>query len=309
MHLAILLCSILCRCVGDDAIGKKERELVAKLIEEFLPNIGHVSLEKSTIWDSVEEEWEGDFGVYTSWHYIKRPITRTGSRIIAGYQAIYPPITYILRWKDELRTFTWPETDELYATKAANYIKRFATQFISLTASEREIEFANRFVRCWNQLLSNFTTDYVSSSFILPRPCKTLIRHVGQSGFEDMVWSMARDGWNHRMPKQSKGFSEEYVVRGYRYSSRKTQALNFAFKLGYVEMEEETEIIWDPFEFFTRFTSYDLDRSSRPSYSWLLSESSPDWLVSLIRESLVDSPDEDDVQDLYSMDFDESNDD
>jgi len=302
MHLAILLCSVLCRCVGDDAIGKKERELVTTLIQKFLPNIGHVSLEKSTIWDFMDEEHAGDFGSYGSWYYTKRPITRHGSRIVTGFQAIYPPITYIMRWKDDLRTFTWPATDELYATKAAEYIKKFGIQFISLTATERELEFANRFVHCWNRMFYHFTTHSVRNTFILPRPCKTLLMTVGQSGFEDMVWSMARDGWRHRLPKRSYGFSEEYVVRGYRYTSWKTQSLSFAFKLGFADMEEETEIISDPFEFFTRFTSFYTDLSFRSSYSWLLSVDTPDWLISLIRDSLVDPPVEDD-QNLYDEDY------
>jgi len=300
IHLAILLCSTLCRCVGDDAIGKEKRELVEKLISDFLPNIGHVSLEKSTIWDFTEEEDSGDMGVYTSWHYTKRPITRFHGQPLAGKQAIYPPITFVLQWKDDLRTFSWPETDELFVKKAAHYIRRFGTQFISFpSVSEYDEAFSNRFIRAWNRCLKNFVDREVSSGFEQPRVYKCLVHHIGQNGFEDMVWSMTKNGWMNRVSKRSYGFDEDTVCRGYRYSSQKTQALSFAMKLGYADMEEEYEMIASPQEFFNLYTSQYADPTFMSSYSWILTESCPSWLVTLVRESLIHLPSVEDEENLY----------
>jgi hypothetical protein len=84
IHLAILLCSVLCRAVGDDAIGVTRTDEVDTLIDDYLTNIGKVSIPKTTRWDLVDEEgWEGR-GEDTMWHYTKRPIGRYQSRVLQG---------------------------------------------------------------------------------------------------------------------------------------------------------------------------------------------------------------------------------
>jgi len=303
IHLAVLLCTLLCRCVGDDAIGKEKREKVQDLIEQSLTNIGRVSLEKSTLWDDKEDN-EMETSEHNSWYYTKRPITRFKERIIVGNQAVFPPFTFISRMKDEMRTFSWPATDELFAIKAYNYIRRFSQQFISFTIlSDSDEEFANQYIILWNRVLRSFLVNCTTSGFSAPLCTKYVPRSIGTNGILDMIRKKAYSGGKLQLRKIAQGFWEdEYISVGFPYSSRMTQALSYSVKLGFATSEEELITFVDPEE-------YIYESSSRAqlhvSYShiWSLSLDCPSWLVVLIRESLVSVPLADEISDLYDMDY------
>jgi hypothetical protein len=288
IHLAILLCSLSCRCIGDDAIGKERLERVVLLIERFLGNIGPISFKKKTQWESSAEH--EDLVAPSSWHYTKRPISRSVSRVIIGTQAVVPPIVYVMNWRDPLRTTIWPETNSLYLKRCSRYITRFAVSLKNINLSEPAREFAEAYVAFWSQEMYRTYCDIRKRCPRFDTPFKkSQVRRVGVDAVED-IWLERYGKGGGYLKKRAFSYSEdEVVVREYPYSGYLTQPLFLASQLGYAETEEEQVFYSDPSTYADEYLASFEDHTIRYSYTWTLSSSCPTWLVTLVQFSLSDS--------------------
>jgi len=82
IHLALILGSFCCKCVGDDAIGVSFR-LTIDLVEG-ISQLAPISVDKF-------EEWDQDVRESHVWKYLKRPLYRIADRLRSGFIIDIPP--------------------------------------------------------------------------------------------------------------------------------------------------------------------------------------------------------------------------
>lgn len=147
LHLCIVVMSVFCRCVGDDAIGSGE--IVDKSgLHTSLSSIGLVAEEKMEFWEHRDaDEYRGRWD--DTWHYIKRPLDRFENRIIHSPRiVIWPPIPAILTKYSDSDHTTYPSTKEECQRKVASTLCSFVRQFEFFSdPSPLELSIANQYIR------------------------------------------------------------------------------------------------------------------------------------------------------------------
>jgi hypothetical protein len=288
IHLAILLCSVLCRAVGDDAIGVTRTDEVDTLICDYLTNIGKVSIPKTTRWDLVDEEgWEGR-GEDTMWHYTKRPIGRYQSRVMQGWQAIFPPATYFTQEYDPLRSARAPYSAMEYFLKANRYSKTFVASLSHHQLTEFGQSVGDRFCH-YMRVCAYRECDHLQVSsprFRRPHFVTVMPNRCGVEGLEDIEWE-----WKQRkggyVPKEAIPYSDtEYYVVNREYSGRKLPVLSYMVKMGWGSMEEEPWVYVHGGDDFFKHRRASQERNFQSSYSWQIYDSAPQWVVDLITLTL-----------------------
>jgi hypothetical protein len=280
IHLAVVLCNTLCRCVGDDAIGSGIRDEVTGKMLQFLGNIGDISMPKTQRWD-VENDEEENTGY--GWHYTKRPISRVAGRVSLGWQLIFPPITYLVHWDDPIRTNIWPKTDLGYMQKHLQYGRSFALSTTKLDLSESQKETCETFLKfsweCYKRHLNE-----------LPASEKTYAKkqYPSRCGSEDFFWELEHDLRNAHVGYVTEpalpynvedGFVRERVYRG-----RMAKVISYAVSMEWC-VAEKVKVLASGEEFVSRRKD-DILSITVPAYDWSLLPSCPSWLVDLVRSDL-----------------------
>jgi len=294
IHLAVILCNILCRCVGDDAIGVDLRENVLDKMEKFLGNIGTFSIPKTQRWDVEHEEEENSgFG----WNYTKRPLTRIAGRANLGWQMNFPPITFLVHWDDPCRTTFWPESELQYVRKHLQYGRSFALNTTRQPLSEEQLETCRTFLRfCYEsyqfhieRFLSASEKNFVKNDHY-PRMC-------GESDFFwELEFDLRRIGVGY-VPEPAIPYNaEDGFVRERIYRGRMTKAISYAVTMKWAS-SEKVRVLASGEDFVTRRRD-DILHLVDPAYDWSLSSSCPSWVVDLVARDL--SPSDLSVNELES---------
>jgi hypothetical protein len=290
VHLAILLSSLLCRCVGDDAIGSVLSEKFVELVERFLTNIGHVSLKKTSDWDILEDEDE-TVNV-TSWHYIKRPISRVANRVHQGQQMIYPPLTFAMGLEDPSRTTVWPQTELSFLDKHLKYCRSFASHARQMTpSSEFDEEVMHKFLEFWKMSLRQHIASVANPALkkmLFEKFNHQLPRLLGEEYFGQAEIDFRKKGLGMVRVKAVPYSDDEWFVAGEEYHGRLCPAISFAVRLEWGRSEEEYEMAYGE-DYVQRMMDSLTSRSYRSSYCWSLSNDCPSWLVDLVRSELQPS--------------------
>jgi hypothetical protein len=119
------------RTVGDDGkayVRVRRPEDQRDAVEEFIYQtnaLGEIVEEKSAIFHDIEIEQEKQL---ESWHFVKRPFWRLGSRMISGNLVTFPALDNILNLPDDGFHFILPSTARSRCILFAKQWKRTLTQ-------------------------------------------------------------------------------------------------------------------------------------------------------------------------------------
>jgi len=291
IHLAVLLGSFICKVVGDDALGAGD---VSEGVEEFvelLSNIGDISIAK-TEWWFPDQESHGD--ILQTWHYTKRPINRHDTRVLVGWQAVFPSIAMMMGFSDPHHTTPPFRGIHSHMMKVAGMLSSFSHQFQPAVMTDSEISFCLRFLRCMAQEtgLDSYTTSGGNKLMFT--------RHLGSEGFDAMMfehrWSIK---W---LPVRYNALDHDEFEVGRLLKGRMTKALKLAKDMGYAKATElrSQRLVKDCEQDFLdilngRFVSM---------YEYTVDSSCPSWLVELIRATSHNSLTVDAFEDLFTNDYD-----
>jgi hypothetical protein len=283
LHLAIVVMSIFCKCVGDDAMGSGKLSSKNDLFES-LSSIGRIAFEKMEFWEHKDAEdyanpWED------TWHYTKRPLDRFENRIIHSPTLIqWPPLPTI-----------FPELADSDHTmsirtgcphlRVAKVLMSFAMQFRDFPpSSPLEVQTANSFIlQVARRARLIDTGGFDDEQSHACRFCHT--SHFFPISIEE---AMDTQEWIDRIyyrrvrlpvartthPWSEEKFFREVVHEGM-WSS---PMLTLMTKLGHAESEREYEevMIGDHVD---RFLAYVLKQPFESSYTVVVHNSCPDWML------------------------------
>jgi hypothetical protein len=275
LHLMLVLESLDCKCVGDDAAGVDDKDN-QEWVDSNLSNIGKLETSKVENWRNDEPVMErGDY--HMGWNYIKRPIDRVDTRIHIGEQLVWPPICVMLQLTDKYHTQTRAMDSKQAYVKGCTMLRSFIVSLRSMPqkANEMEQEVITRYYHAvWRLLVKKFGTHNVNC--MMPTdPWVALDIDAWLFQFRDKV-----------IPHRAlfKG-GEQEVVKSEVISLTQSPALSLARKLGYATVDPIIELhrVGSEPEIFRDL----LLRESKSSflYTVVIDDSIPAWLFKLVCSS------------------------
>jgi len=284
IHLAIVMLSILVKCVGDDAIAAGEIDNFAEEIFPLLQNIGDIKLEKTIIWEPdrfLEDETEED---PRTWHYTKRPIRKQDSRIVIGWQAIFPPFGLVYDVQDPIHT-TFKKSIPEKMRRIAHMSLAFALQFSPFlgTLTEEEHDLCHNILGSLRlEVRRKFKGNNSDSGFLKQlihmMPCS-----LGESAIDDVVFNL-RDLiilW----PYPDDGVRPEGdIKKGEEFCTRMLPSIKLARDMGFMDVSiRERYCLGSDIEDEIRAR---LNKTFRYSYSCRVLDYCPVWLLDLVNIEL-----------------------
>jgi hypothetical protein len=293
IHLAIII-GILTKLkvVGDDAAGWLliSRMTKSQLLE-LLRGIGKISAPKMEFWDNEDHVGVED----STWNYVKRPIDRSGNRLVQKEQPIWPAIPSLLQERDSFHTSQSPTNEHDGYKKYSSRMLSFVLQFERFELEEVETEFIDRFVRTMNRAVEIDSYE--------ERTGKRFVRPHTFNGSE--VKSLLVSTYWRRtvvIPESIKCHRQVIPEKDMPYVGVMSRALVIAKELGYADMTPRFRTILPCYQ-EKEFDEF-LSRQIRQSYDIKVHCRCPPWLFSLIQTSntLSDAVDsESDDYDLEKM--------
>lgn len=278
LHLAILVCDMLaCKCVGDDALGVleiedawAERDLVDKL-----SGIGDISLPKTLFWHPGPEE---DDNINMSWHYTKRPILRSGSRVVTKWQPIFPPLAVIVKQKDQYHTTIHAPTAYGHIRKIVGFLVSFCLQFLGHESEidEEDLQFIDLFIGS----IRGYIWHLAEEEKLIRQVKKLSVpSSIGYEGIEEMIYQVRDRVIMFPYAEDSMPWTEE-IIKETVCVGRSSKALRLARDLGYAKVDKKERLV------LGEDVEDDLRRlySGRfvALYDFEIYPECPDWLVDLI---------------------------
>jgi hypothetical protein len=271
LHLSIILGTLLCKVVGDDALGGGQVESMEEL-HSVLSEIGEIAKQKMECWKPLDVESEEDLQD-RRWHYCKRPIDRVESRIHHGEMINWPPVAILLGWKDRIHTVQWPETEYGRHKRTASYLLSFTLQFESRILEPEDETLINRFLR--HVAKKSGLEDYVESDhgrmLVYPRSVRS----------SRIVDDLIEDHWNcviripEFAPRDLSVLKPEIAIWEVGRSSR---MLKLARDLGHATVVSRYRdvLVRDAEDDVRKFFSKSKDLS--PLYDVYLHDTLPSWM-------------------------------
>jgi len=279
IHLAILLQILLCKVIGDDAIGYGRLDS-SKDLHSCLRNLGEISLPKMQAWGPNLDD--RDDIVDSTWNYTKRPIDRTGDRVFIGEQVVFPSLGMLLSWSDKFHR-SIPASDEYHRMKkVANSLLSFARQFDSRDLSEDEWTFVNRFV------------DVVAKKSGLAeyhnKPGGKILLYPQRVDTGRVVDDMIEDRWDYvvEIPEhENPSCRREEPRRLETFISPSHRMVKLMKDLGHADVRPRRKrvLVRDAEEELRSFFSK--SRELVPMYDVYIFETCPDWMFEFLASSAV----------------------
>jgi len=284
-HLAILLVSLLCKVVGDDAGGSCLEEDFPSIFK-LLKNIGKVEQSKTVEFPSLSWSPELESTNDRPWHYLKRPINRIDNIVVTGSQVIWPSSGMILNNAPSYRRGVQVVSKRDLRRKTANALCFLVKQLRDHPLTEEEDRLARAFLD-WAIRTSHLSREVDSSGALAsyevfyPTTLDTW-----------MTFDSAMQVYSHRivvLPDEEGQLSEE-INPCQPLLMRSSKALKLAKDLGYVTMTPRYKRCFgkdDP-ELFERIF---LGERISILYDVYILEDIPSWMLDLIRgmPSILDS--------------------
>lgn len=274
LHLSIILGTLLCKVVGDDALGGGQIPVIEEM-HSMLSALGEISLPKMECWRPQDPE--RDVLEDTRWHYTKRPIDRVDSRILQGEMIIWPPIAILLGWKDRYHTVNWPRTEYRRYKTIASFLLSFALQFETRELLEEDEDLINRFLRLVRQKTG--IDEYVAKTNGVELVYPRVVRAARV--MDDLI----EDHWNCvlRIPELVPHIQarQEPVVAKW-YVGGSSRMLKLSRDLGYCTLVPRfRDVLVRNAESEVR-AFFSNDRSQTPTYDIYIHDNIPSWMVDVM---------------------------
>jgi len=293
VHLAILLVSLLCKVVGDDAAGSCMEEDYPSIFR-LLTNIGKLEESKSVRFLDLSMEADLENTNDRAWHYLKRPINRLDNFVVSGDQVVWPSEGMIRNQIPSYRRGVRAGTDKDIRKKTAASLCSFVRQLRFIQVSAEEEEFCDRYIS-WAIETSGLGRDVDSDGCLLSYEFVYPTSLGSWRSFESMM-----QVWGHRVVTlPDPGLPSSEVARGRDIILRSNRALKLGRDLGYVSMAPRYMRVFGKDEpDLMKRVFFDKDRVD-VFYDVVISWDIPEWLFDLISGNPSTHVPLDDYEDVF----------
>jgi hypothetical protein len=260
LHLSIIVQSIaICRCIGDDAIGRQldDTDFVTDTFP-LLENIGRVALEKCEEFDDNHDAMLLDPAGADVWNYEKRSILRVSGRVVRKSMLMFPPIADLLGWesayhvtipmshterfrkirKSLISLFVSAEPPNYYLSDPDEGVLRSFSRLVLRVFADQNNRRRNRDKR------SGTEEDYLAQMVV--QALKMFDCAPTGPAFFEHWWDCRPDTMELPVPLHSDSLSDTSprLFRGVNYSCKRTRILGFLHKMEWADLSEEHVVVW-----------------------------------------------------------------